>query len=34
MLDGFIEGRIAFEGNSADLVKARTKLEAVLRGLI
>ena len=34
MLDGFNEGWITFESNSADTVKGNTKLETVLRGLV
>jgi len=33
MLDGFNEGWIEFESDSADIVKGQTKLETVLRGL-
>ena len=34
MLDGFIEGWIAFEGEEADVVKGEVELETVLRDLI
>jgi uncharacterized protein YbjT (DUF2867 family) len=34
MLDGFIEGWIAFEGEEADIVKGEVELETVLRGLV
>jgi NAD(P)H dehydrogenase (quinone) len=34
MLDGFNEGWIEFESDSADIVKGQTKLETVLRGLV
>jgi NAD(P)H dehydrogenase (quinone) len=34
MLDGFNEGWIEFETNAADIVKGKTKLETVLRGLV
>jgi NAD(P)H dehydrogenase (quinone) len=34
MLDGFNEGWIEFESNAADIVKGKTELEMVLRGLV
>jgi uncharacterized protein YbjT (DUF2867 family) len=34
MLDGFNEGWIEFENDGADIVKGRTTLETVLRGLV
>jgi uncharacterized protein YbjT (DUF2867 family) len=34
MLDGFNEGWIEFEGKDADIVKAKTRLEMVVRGLV
>ena len=34
MLEGFNEGWIEFEGDGADVVKGRTELETVLRGLV
>lgn len=34
MLDGFNEGWIEFENKGADIVKGKTKLETVLRGLV
>ena len=34
MLDGFNDGWIEFESSGADIVKGKTKLETVLRGLV
>ncbi|HSC10367.1 MAG TPA: NmrA family transcriptional regulator, partial [Rhodanobacteraceae bacterium] len=34
MLDGFNEGWIEFESDVSDIVKGKTKLETVLRGLV
>jgi NAD(P)H dehydrogenase (quinone) len=34
MLDGFNEGWIEFEGKDADVVKGKTRLEMVVRGLV